>query len=324
MASSTEPVQQPLEDPAVETVREAEQVQKNDIKTLKPMLSAYWFGTLATAIKTFAWWLNQWPAIITWNFFAKWALSASVAGMEYAPLTLAMQTANKYDVHLGLLTAYMEAADNFLRMMQQVGLGDSLAYYDWITAVALGVCVGWQGYMHYKTERSERSDGSKRSNDMHSNPIVWTKQLQIKFGLGVAATVIPISLIGSFAGGPTGQAYVLASLATGAKTFAWWINQYPALKNFNFYQKWLAGWSIAGFIEYLPLIGAFSVASSNNVHLGLMTAYMEALDNAFRMCQQRLLNKRLDWYDYVAAVGMFIAVLFQGIMHFARDFGYPV
>jgi len=306
-------------------VREAESVHgKSDLKVLMPMIMAYFYGTVATAIKTFAWWLNQWPGIISWAFFAKWALSASVAGMEYAPLTLAMQTSNRNNVHLGLLTAYMEAADNFLRMMQQVGLGDSLTYYDWITAVALGVCVAWQGYKHYTTEQHEIATGTHRGNDMHSNPIVWTRQLQLKFGIGVAATIIPISLMGSFLGGPTGQAYVLASLATGAKTFAWWINQYPALKNFNFYQKWLAGWSIAGFIEYLPLIGAFSIASSNNVHLGLMTAYMEALDNAFRIFQQRLLNKRLDWYDYVAAAGMFVAVMFQGIMHFLRDMGYGV
>lgn len=316
-------------DPAVETVKAAEEVHdKKSLRALWPMIVAYWYGTLATAIKTFAWWLNQWPGIIGWNFFAKWAISASVAGMEYAPLTLAMTSAVKNDVHLGLLTAYMEAADNFLRMMQQLGLGDSLSYYDWITAVALGVCVAWQGHMHYKAERGADADvengGKRRDNQTSSNPIIWTKKRQLQFGFTVAMTVIPISLLGSLLGGPTGQAYVLASLATGAKTFAWWINQYPALKNFNFYQKWGAGWSIAAFIEYLPLIGAMTVASSNSVHLGLMTAYMEALDNAFRMCQQRLLNKRLDWYDYVAAVGMFIAVIFQGIMHFAHDMGYPV
>lgn len=57
----------------------------------------------------------------------------------------------------------------------------------------------------------------------------------------------------------------------GAKTFAWWINQYPVLKNRSFVEKWLAGWSIAAIVEYLPLIGAFEVASANNVHLGLIT-----------------------------------------------------
>jgi hypothetical protein len=34
-----------------------------------------------------------------------------------------------------------------------------------------------------------------------------------------------------------------------------------------------------------------------------MTAYMEALDNAFRMIQQYFLGKPLYWFDYFAAVG---------------------
>ena len=42
-------------------------------------------------------------------------------------------------------------------------------------------------------------------------------------------------------------------------TLAWWINQYPALKDSTFIQKWLAGWSIAATLEYLPLIGAFTI-----------------------------------------------------------------
>jgi len=60
----------------------------------------------------------------------------------------------------------------------------------------------------------------------------------------------------------------------GAKTFAWWINQYPFLKNRPFYQKWLTGWSIAAVIEYLPLIGAFQIASEHNINLGLMTGLL--------------------------------------------------
>ena len=47
------------------------------------------------------------------------------------------------------------------------------------------------------------------------------------------------------------------------------------------------------------------MASSNSVHLGLMTAYMEALDNAFRIAQQYFLGKPLYWFDYTAAFGMF-------------------
>ena len=102
----------------------------------------------------------------------------------------------------------------------------------------------------------------------------------------------------------------------GAKTFAWWINQYPVLRDKGFVTKWMAGWSIAACIEYLPLIGAFTVASDHGVHLGLLTAYMEALDNAFRVAQQYFLGKPLFWYDYTAASGMFGAVCFQGIFRF--------
>jgi len=286
-------------------------------------LTAYFFGTIATAIKTFAWWFNQFPVIAAWPFMAKWAISASMAGCEYAPLTKAMQTANAHGVHLGLMTAYMEAADNFLRMMQQLALGDKLSWYDWVAALGLGLCVGWQGYMHYRTDQKKQADEAK--GIVEAKPVEVQisapkrKFLRIVFWTVIFVIVASGSICGSLFGGSTGQAYVLATLATGAKTFAWWINQYPQLRGRSFYFKWLAGWSIAAFIEYLPLIGAFQIASSHHVHLGLMTAYMEALDNFFRICQQKLLEKPLAWYDLVSALGMFIAVLFQGILHFVEE-----
>jgi len=43
---------------------------------LGPTLTAYFFGTLATALKTFAWWFNQWPFVQGWPFMGKWAISA--------------------------------------------------------------------------------------------------------------------------------------------------------------------------------------------------------------------------------------------------------
>lgn len=47
------------------------------------------------------------------------------------------------------MTAYMEALDNFFRMMQQVGLRQPLAWFDWVAAAGLGLCVAFQGCMHY-------------------------------------------------------------------------------------------------------------------------------------------------------------------------------
>jgi len=308
------------------------------LKSAQPAFMSYLYGTIATGIKTFAWWLNQWPGVKKWNFGAKWVVSASTAGFEYLPLTMAMQTANKYDVHLGLLTAYMEAADNFLRMMQQVGLGDPLAWYDWLAAVGLGVCVAWQGGMHYSADKQRRLqaeeaatlaeastvDGSAGADIPDPEITVYEAQRKSKRERIILLSTIVFfttvgSIIGAAVGGPWGQAYVLATIATAAKTFAWWVNQYPQLKHLSFVKKWLAGWSIAALIEYLPLIGAFTIASEHDVHLGLMTAYMEALDNFFRICQQKLLEKPLAWYDLTAAAGMFVCVIFQGVMRYQED-----
>jgi len=57
----------------------------------------------------------------------------------------------------------------------------------------------------------------------------------------------------------------------GAKTIAWWINQYPSIKDLSFLWKWIAGWTIAAVIEYLPLIAAFTIAADNGLSLSLMT-----------------------------------------------------
>jgi len=164
------------------------------------------------------------------------------------------------------------------------------------------------------TSKVEKSSSKKEETKSYTGRIIAVI-------IGLMFSLVAFILLSLFVG-PTGQAYSLATVATGAKTFAWWINQYPQLKGRGFYVKWLAGWSIAAFIEYLPLIGAMQTASDNGVHLGLMTAYMEALDNFFRICQQKLLSKPLAWYDLVAAGGMFLAVLFQGLLHFSYDKGY--
>jgi hypothetical protein len=308
-------------------------------------------------------WFNQWPIIHGLIFPAKWIISASIAGLEYLPLTLAFSSATTYGVHLGLMTAFMEAMDNFLRMMQQLGLRDPLGWFDWVAALGLALCVVFQGVMHFREDRANKiAFAALASNDTEDAPDTDTALASIQdtdeadtealtdrtargtpavsaageiagrkpFLLGfdkerfiiLAVGIVVIGLgspIIAFTAGPTGQAYVLATIATAAKTFAWWINQYPQLKHLNFWQKWICGWSIAAIIEYFPLIGAMTIASNHAVHLGLMTAYMEALDNFFRVLQQRLLNKPLSRFDYVAAAGMFVCVVFQGVMRYTHD-----
>jgi len=422
----------PAQLPTTETAENSKDIVANEpfFQRHKWLLICYLFGTIATVIKTVAWWFNQWPPIYNINFFAKWSSSAAIAGFEYAPLTLSFQTANARGVHLSLMTAYMEAADNLFRMLQQLFLSDPLEWFDWIGALGLGLCVAWQGYMHWADDRKRIADKrmtrqeeedalEKRDEDdakrqtqqripvpstpasprdasafelsggllKEDNEEVISNALDFEetvnraeaaaaeevgaqagrpvevphepvgngtpvrvqvppasptvdvlppradvfllgldkerffiFVIGVTVLVVGSPTI-ALEAGPTGQAYVCATLATAAKTFAWWINQYPQLKHLDFYRKWLAGWSIAAFIEYLPLIGAFTIASENDVYLGLMTAYMEALDNFFRILQQRMLKKPLAWYDYTAAAGMFLSVGFQAATRFAYDHG---
>ena len=179
----------------------------------------------------------------------------------------------------------------------------TFSWFDWTAAALLALCVGFQAIFHYRLERANKAQDEQKlltTNKPESEP----DTSNLPRNLGISAIFLAIaSLLASFLGSYAGQAYSLATVATACKTFAWWINQYPALKNSSFIQKWLAGWSIAATLEYLPLIGAFTIASDNGVHLGLMTAYMEALDNCFRMIQQNFLGKPLFWFDYVAALG---------------------
>lgn len=339
---------------------------------MKHLLISYAMGTLATLIKTLAWWMNQWPWIREWEFMGRWVASAGTAGLEYAPLTMAMTVANSHNIHLGLLTSYMICADNLLRMMQQLALRKPLAYYDWVAAILLCMCVVFEGWHHYHVDKkaaarvnpetmaddgsnSEESEGGrartegrsggggggeregrvelaslgtpqtddeqlppleKEENEGNQTPQPLLSRSKLRCALlGVALLVVALALIAAL-GGPGGQAYALAITATGAKTFAWWINQYPILQNASFVKKWLAGWSIAAVIEYFPLIGAFAIASDNSIHLGLMTAFMIALDNGFRVAQQYVLSKPQSKVDYLAAFGMFLAIIYQGLSQF--------
>ena len=65
------------------------------------------------------------------------------------------------------------------------------------------------------------------------------------------------------------------------------------MRQYNFGILWITSALIAG-CEYLPMTFAFQYASSNNVALSLMTAYMEATDNGFRMIQQYALGDMLQ------------------------------
>jgi hypothetical protein len=311
--------------------------------------------------------------------------SILIAGCEYLPLTFSFQLADQNGIQLSLMTAYMEAADNTFRMIQQLFLGLPLAWYDWFAAALLAGFVLSQGlniatkillaqftltigFFHYYYElASTKKRNSLRQEDKSTVPDPISDQIQIELPstflptsellrsdssdytfvmsssspktiflskllsmlheelsnysssklarlLSLVAIVIAGLVLTPLLGSYTGQAYTLATIATASKTFAWWVNQYPWLRDKSFMQKWLTGWSIAGFVEYLPLIGAFTIASEHGVHLGLITAYMEALDNAFRIGQQYMLGKPLYWYDYSAGLGMFSAVALQGIL----------
>lgn len=278
---------------------------------------AYSFASLATMIKTIAWWFNQWPFTALWSFFLKWVASAAIAGLEYLPLTLSFTLASTNGIQLSLMTAYMEVADNAFRMFQQLALGDTLYWYDWLTAALLAICVMFQAILHVRPRSHRRVQVDENPEESTITQLQCHVLARIFVILSFVVVLICVALLV----GPSGQAYALATLATAAKTFAWWINQYPVLHNKALWQKWLVGWGIAAVVEYLPLIGAFTIASANKVHLGLMTAYMEALDNLFRMCQQVALGKPLHWYDWACAGGMLCAVLFQGVMHFSASGG---
>lgn len=340
IAVSTSPVSSPGRPRPASDVAAPDAPPPHGCVAALPGVGSYGLAMLATGTKTFAWWFNQFPQVRDWSFAAKWAASAGIAGAEYLPLTAAMTLATKNGVHVGLMTASMEATDNVFRMLQQQALGKPLAWYDWTAAGVMVGCVGYQAVRHYHepsapapaptaTEPAAAAQAGRPSEvmpDIENNvpvaaapdgaasaaPGSWTRWLV--GGVGAAACIAALTT--SFAvGDPTSQAYTCATLATGAKTFAWWINQYPALESASFLQKWGAGWGIAAVGEYLPLIGAMTIASENGVHLGLMTAYMEVLDNALRMAQQKMLGKPLTRDDYVAACGMAAAVVMQGALH---------
>ena len=278
---------------------------------------AYSLATIATLIKTIAWWFNQWPFISNFNFMLKWFFSICIAFAEYLPLTYAFVFATQHHIYLSLLTAYMEFGDNSFRMIQQLLLQDTLYWFDWTAAGLLGICVLFQGYFHSKREISIRnaSEGMGIESGISDIPLVESIT-GLRFLLAfLLFTFSGAMILLSLLEGPTGQAYALATIATAAKTFAWWINQYPAMNSRPFIQKWLVGWGIGATLEYFPLIGAFTIASTHHVLLSVMTAYMEALDNFFRMCQQFVLGKPLYWFDWCTALGMACAVAFQGAMH---------
>ena len=53
--------------------------------------------------------------------------------------------------------------------------------------------------------------------------------------------------------------------------------------------------------------------------MSLMTAYMEAADNTFRMFQQLALGDPLQWFDWTAAGLLALCVLWQGYMHYWNE-----
>ena len=115
--------------------------------------------------------------------------------------------------------------------------------------------------MHFRRDKASELLGA-------SEPTTKTPSREaLTIGLIVLAVVLLSGfLCGVLFGGVTGQVYVLGSVATLAKTFAWWIGQYPFMKNKSLLAKWFAGWSIAGIFEYLPLIGAMSMGQRHGIN----------------------------------------------------------
>lgn len=133
------------------------------------------------------------------------------------------------------MTAYMESADNFFRMFQQLALGLVLYWFDWVAAVLLAAFVAFQGYFHWRHEKAssakliedERVEESPAQDEAEKEEggadmsLYWViiTMVVLVFSAGMIALALT-------AGRP-GQVYALATIATAAKTFAWWINQYP-------------------------------------------------------------------------------------------------
>lgn len=183
-------------------------IQPREAASIQALLVTYVFATLATILKTIAWWFNQWPFILNFNFFLKWFMSALIAGVEYLPITYAFVFASRNNIALSLMTAYMVVTDNIFRMLQQVGLGMPLAWFDWVGAAILAAAVVYQGTMHYF--REHRSGAGSESNRF----AIKTEHIPYIIGvLSMVAVIFSLSL--SLAGGPTGQVYTLGTLATG-------------------------------------------------------------------------------------------------------------
>jgi len=179
---------------------------------------AYGFATLATLVKTVAWWFNRFPLVNTWSFFAKWIASAAIAGLEYLPLTYSFQYATGNFVALSLMTAYMTAVDNLFRMLQQLGLGLYLGWYDWVAAMILALAVVFQGVCHYYHDKSLKLTSTSDVNETIRT--ISNEALRVIIPAMFILTAI-LSLAASLLGGPVGQTYTLATLATGE-----WIYMY--------------------------------------------------------------------------------------------------
>jgi hypothetical protein len=295
-------------------------------RCLTTTVLAYCLVTLATCIKTFAWWLNQFPFLSNWSFVGKWGVSVAIAGIEYFPMIGGMHVAETNGMYFSLLTSYMEVMDSVIRMIQQQMLctldktRPPLGWYDWATATGLVICVSLQGMMHFRRDKAaEQARKFLCKEDPRASECTMKKPSRelLTIGLGVLAVAMLTSfLCGALLGGVLGQVYVLGSVATLAKTFAWWIGQYPFMKNKSFLAKWLAGWSIAGVLEYLPLVGAMLMGRRHGVNLALLTAYMEAMDNWFRDLQMRSLGKPVYWYDAASNCGMALFVMLGGVMSY--------
>ncbi len=147
-------------------------------------------------------------------------------------------------VHLSLMTAAMEAMDNLFRMLQQLALGDPLGWFDWLAALLLGLCVAFQGVFHYRLERglehaesisrklslSQPVDAQPQSHSLagdDGDEIVGNKvRLEAQIAavrkytkpVLVVLTFAVACLVASLIGGPNGQAYTLATIATGKRT----------------------------------------------------------------------------------------------------------
>ena len=134
-------------------------------------------------------------------------MSIGIAGCEYLPLTYAFGFATKNGVALSLMTAYMEAADNSFRMLQQLALGFPLSWFDWLAAALLILAVMFQGFYHYQRQKISKGPEQDR--------LVLTKE-NIPYVMASILTItIVTALSASLLGGYVGQTYVLATLATG-------------------------------------------------------------------------------------------------------------